>query len=374
MNAAIKRKKVTRVGSGAFSIYLPKKWIDSWLPQQQEDREVDLHQIADSLLVVPVLRDRSLTRAMPDNRDLILATLLSAYLQGHVQVRLHPVGEASFGTAIITDARDLLRHLDERLLATCTAKAIGYDLQPNLPPPASTGQDLLNVLGAKVREVLGLAAEAVEAYGTDPERTLHALKLLRATHEEDVNRLFYQAVRLVANIELPLQSVTDFQFLDLLASNLQRVSDDAAHIARVILMDYGLELGDLDYPRDHLLEKLGQFEPPTPLVRAFVRANQRALVSCQTLVGGILEALLEADLVAAQEQMRAVAKAQAEHQERLFMTILERWGDATDQSKAQRGFTAYQISTPIAGLFGNLEVLGRHGIALIAASDQPLGR
>ncbi len=373
MNAAIKRKKVTRVGSGAFSIYLPKKWIDSWLPEQQEDRQVDLHQIADSLLVVPVLRDRSLSRDMPDDHDLILATLLSAYLQGHVQVRLRPA-DGAFDTATITDARDLLRHLDERLLATCTAETIGYDLQPNLPPPAATGQDLLNVLGAKVREVLVLAAEAVEAYGTDPERTLHALKLLRSTHEEDVNRLFYQAVRLVANIELPLQSVTDFQFLDLLASNLQRISDDAAHIAQVILRDYGLEPHHLDYPRDHLLEKMGQIEPPSPLVRAFVRANQRALVDSQGLVAGILETLLKGDLPGAQAQVRAVADTQAKHQERLFATIMEHWGDATDPAKAQRGFTAYQISTPIAGLFGNLGVFGRHGIALIAASDQPLGR
>ncbi len=374
MREAIKRKRVTRVGSGAFSIYLPKKWIDSWLPEQQEHREVDLHQIGESLLIIPVLRDRSLRRELPDDHDLVLATLLSAYIQGHVQVRLTPSGTQKFNTSVITDARDLLRHLDERLLATCTAQSIGYDLQPDLPPPAATGHDLLNVMGAKVREVLMLATEAVEAYGTDPDRTLHALKLLRATHEEDVNRLFCQAIRLVANIELPLESVTDFQFLDLLASNLQRISDDAAHVGQVILRDYGLESRDLDYPRDHLLEKLGTVEPPTPLVRAFVRANQRALEDCQLLAANLLQSLLNTDIAAAQQHLRGVGEAHERHQERLFSTILEHWGDATDPAKAQRGFTAYQVSTPVAALFNNLEVMGRHGISLIAASDAPLGR
>src|SRR5688572_18974933 len=45
----IKRKRVTQVGSGAYSIYLPKRWIDGWPPEQREKREVDLHQINQSL-------------------------------------------------------------------------------------------------------------------------------------------------------------------------------------------------------------------------------------------------------------------------------------------------------------------------------------
>src|ERR1041385_1577206 len=87
---AVKRKRVTQVGSGAWSIYLPKKWIDSWIPEQQAGREVDLHRISNSLLVVPVRQDRSFHATIPPRPDTVRTLLLSAYVRGHDAVELRP--------------------------------------------------------------------------------------------------------------------------------------------------------------------------------------------------------------------------------------------------------------------------------------------
>src|SRR5688572_17006322 len=87
---AVKRKRVTQVGSGAWSIYLPKKWIDSWSPEQQAGREVDLHLINNSLLIVPVLQERAIEAEVSCRADQLRTVLLSAYVRGAASVRLKP--------------------------------------------------------------------------------------------------------------------------------------------------------------------------------------------------------------------------------------------------------------------------------------------
>src|SRR5687767_684313 len=150
---AIKRKRVTRVGSGAWSVYLPKKWIDSWTPAQQEGREVDLHIISGSLLIVPVLQDRGFEATGPADVEALRTLLLSAYVRGYESVRLHPADR--FPNDAIAAARDFLRHLDERLVATVGPELIGFEL------PATGGAapavDLLQSMGARLGETLDLA-------------------------------------------------------------------------------------------------------------------------------------------------------------------------------------------------------------------------
>ncbi|MGB0653343.1 MAG: hypothetical protein ACPGQL_09105 [Thermoplasmatota archaeon] len=371
---AIKRKRVGQVGSGAYTIYLPKKWIDDWMPQQLEEREIDLHQIRDSLLLVPVHRDRRFERVVPPERRLVEATLVSAYLQGYNNVRLTPIDGETFGAATVSAARDLLRHLDERLLASGDAQGIGFDLRPELPPPAASGQDLLTFMAVKVTEVLRLAAEAVDRYATDPDGALYALQLLHTTQQEDVSRLVHQATRMVANLELPLGSVTDFQFLDLTASNLYRMGDDAAAVGRIILESYGLTPDHLAYPRQHLLDQIGELEPPRPIVRAFDRLHAKAIERIADLTADLLKGLQRNDLGAVNAALEAAQEAQEDHARRTFATIMEHWGREAPEAASRSGFLAYQLGTPLAALFADLRMMGRQGIELTAAAEGPLGQ
>src|SRR5687767_7609614 len=244
---AVKRKRVTQVGSGAWSIYLPKKWIDSWSPGQQAGREVDLHLISGSLLVVPALQDRGFQATVPTQAAAVRTLLLSAYVRGYAQVRLAPEG-GRFDSDCIAATRDFLRHLDERLVATVGPDAIGFALPVTVGAQTANGLEMMSLMAAKVREVVGLAADCAEHHGTDPDRALHAARLLQAIHDEDLSRLFHQTLRRVATLDLQLESVTDFQLLDLAASHLHAMGAQCVRIAATILDGYGLRLEDLAYP------------------------------------------------------------------------------------------------------------------------------
>lgn len=366
----IKRKRVTRVGSGAFSIYLPKKWIDSWTPAQQKDREVDLHLINEALLIVPVLTDQSVETTIDPDKRAVRRWLLSCYLRGKQTVRLLPEG-GRFDNDAVAAGRDFLRHLDERLVATCTPEEIGFTLNADLPPPAATGADILAVMGAKVIEMVGLARDAVATYGTDPDRTLHALGLLQATYAEDVSRYFHQAMRMVATIELPLTTVTDFQVLDLVAADLHRMADHAQRIAVTILREYGLGLDDLAYPRDHLLERMGERDPLKGVARDMVRGYDAAFAEAERLLRRLMDALTAPDIPALADLIGDTYRAQDAIQERIFQTVTDHWGtaDAAETEAAMAGFTAYQISVPISNLFGAVGTTARHGLGLLTAAE-----
>lgn len=367
---SIKRKRVTRVGSGAFSIYLPKKWIDGWTLAQQKDREVDLHVINDSLLIVPVLTDQSVETTIDVDKRAVRRWLLSAYLRGKQRVRLLPDGDR-FENDAVAAGRDFLRHLDERLVATCTPEEIGFTLNADLPPPAATGEDILAVMGAKVVEVVALARDAVATYGTDPDRTLHALGLLQATYDEDVSRYFHQAMRLVATIELPLRTVTDFQVLDLVAADLHRMADHAQRIAVTILREYGLSLDDLAYPRDHLLERMAHRDSPKGVARDMVRGYGAAFDEAERLLKQFLDALAGPNIEILAELIGDSYRAQDRIQERIFQTVTDHWGtaDAAETEAAMASFTAYQISVPISNILGAVGTTARHSVGLLTAAE-----
>ncbi len=368
--ASVKRKRVTRVGSGAYSIYLPKKWIDGWLPEQQENREVDLIPINQSLLVTPVMQDFTLQREVPNQTSTVRDMLLSAYIRGMRDVQLTPPGGANFDNDCITHARDFLRHLDERLIATCTPETIGFQLQADMPPAARTGDDLARVMAAKVHEALALAQEAVETHAHDPDRTLHALALLRATQEEDIARLFHQTLRLVATIELPLQSVSDFQLLDLVASHLHRIGNHTQRTAQTILGAYKLTLDDLDYPRNHLLEQVGPPPATSTLATQLVRGHKRGYATARDILTRLMDALGNRDISALAALETDAHQARHALETRLFEVVVEHWGDPEDEQKPEAGFTAYQLAIPLADTLGILGVIARHAIALLAASPE----
>lgn len=362
------RKRVTRVGSGAFSIYLPKKWIDTWGPEQQEEREVVLRFISRSLLVSPAIMRRASTLTVPVDQRVVCLHLLSGYVRGHDETELLPA-EGTFDNDCIAAARDFLRHLDERLSATVTPERIAFRLRPDLPAPSTGGVDLLAMMGAKIREMLGLARDCVDAYAVDPDRTLHGLRLLRDTHDEDVSRIFHQALRLVATLELPLESVSEYQLLGMAASDLQQVSSQVLVVASTLLDAYGLRMGDLDYPRDHLLKAVQRPRVPTGVARALRRAAVPAFEDLDGLVRDLLAALAERDataLLAVQD--RAVA-AQRGLQERIFAAVVEHWGAETGPGEGAAAYGASRIGTALANMLDETAAIASTSSALLAAGD-----
>lgn len=366
---AIKRKRVTQVGSGAWSIYLPKKWIDSWSPEQQAGRQVDLHLISSNLLIVPVVQDRTLEARASCKADALRTILLSAYVRGAASVRLTP-DDRRFDSDCIAATRDFLRHLDERLVATVGPDAIGFHLPESGQAPAGTGLDLLSLMAAKVREVVGLAADCIEHAGTDPDRSLHAARLLQAIHDEDLSRLFHQTLRRVATLELPLESVTDFQLLDLAASHLHAMGAQAVRIVATVLAGYGLTLGDLAYPRADLVKRLGRRPAMPAVAREIVQGYRKPFAVAQEILAGLPGPLAAGDIGSLRSLAEEALAARGLLQEALFSAVLRHWGDEDGKAGAEQGFTAYQAGHPLANLLGNLAALAELAITLTAAKPK----
>lgn len=365
----ILRKRVTRVGSGAYSIYLPKKWIDAWLPEQQEGREVELRAISQSLLVTPVILERHYQATVRVDQTAVCNRLLSAYVRGSLTAALHPE-EGRFDNDCITAARDLLRHLDERLAATIGPGAIGFTLDPDLPSPAATGADLLQVLGAKVREVLGLAADALNTYGHDADRTLHTLHLLHTVHHEDVERLFHQILRMVASLEIPMRSVSEYQFLGLAAAEMHQISGNAQKMAATILDAYGFTLEDLEYPRRHLLERLKAPPRMKGVALQLVRGYRAPLEATQALHERLMDAFQQRDLAALQQITEEAPQVQDRLQEGTFQAVAEQWGQDVEPEDAMAAHTASKLASPLANVLDSMRMIGHHALALLSADEE----
>ncbi|MEA3144225.1 MAG: hypothetical protein QOG31_1549 [Thermoplasmata archaeon] len=360
----IKRKRVTRVGSGAYSIYLPKRWIDAWSPAQQERREVDLHQINQSLLIVPALRDDHLELSCAPDAATVCALLHSAYVRGHHQVTLTP-RESEFGDDAVAAAREFLRRLDERLRSTVGPARIGFTLQRELPAPFTSGTDLLQFMATRLREVIDLAAECVEAGADQPDRALHAARLAVAIHDEDLSRLFAQALRLVATLELPLGRISDFQLLDLAADEYHTAGAACVQAVATVLAGYGLKPSDLAYPRQDLLKRLGRLPPAPPLARDLAKTHRAAFGSAQRLLDALGPALQAHDVAALLRIQAEAGAAQDAQQAAILAVARQHWG--REEGAPGAGFTAHQLAHPIASLLDALGRLAQTGLALCGA-------
>lgn len=365
----IKRKRVTRVGSGAFSIYLPKKWIDGWPEAQQESREVDLHLINDALLISPAHVDQHAELVVPDDQAVVCQRLQSAYVRGIDRLRLTPK-EGAFGAETIAAARDLLRHLDERLIVTSTPDAIGFSLDPDLPPNVTSGADLLRILTAKVREMVDLCGEAVDTHLVDADRSIHAMALMRSTQQEDVRRLLHQALRMVARIELPMHSISDFQVLDLLAADLERFGSHLVRIAEILLSDLGLDLDDLDYPRSHVLKQIGTLPVRPPLVQELIRNYREGFAAIAVALQTTMEAVQERDIPTLSRLESTIMEQQDSMADRFFATITEHWGETMDAKQAMGVFAMARVASILADLAHVLRSTCHHAIILLAAEPE----
>ncbi len=365
----IKRKRVTRVGSGAFSIYLPKKWIDSWPAAQQESREVDLHLINDALMIVPAHLEQSAELAVEDDQKAVCSLLRSAYIRGIDRIRVTPK-TGTFGTDTIASARDMLRHMDERLIVTTNPEELSFSLDPDLPPPVSNGADLLRILTSKVRDMVDLCQQSVDAHQVDVDRSLHTMSLLVGTQEDDVRRLFHQALRMVARIELPMSSVSDFQVLDLIAADLERFGSHLVRIVEILLSDLGLTTNDLDFPRSHLLKTIGEVPDRAPVAHALVRNYHHGFDAIASALTSIMDAVQLRDTQAIARLQQEVVQQQDDLAERFFGTIAEHWGQDMPAEQAVRIFTMARVASLMADLAHALQNTCSHALILLAAQPE----
>lgn len=360
---AIKRKRVTQVGSGAWSIYLPKKWIDLWTPAQQRQREVDLHLISGALLIVPVLQDRSFAATVSADDD--LSTLLrSAYVRGYEEVELRPADR--FRNEDIANARDLLRHLDERIVASVGSDRISFLLPATTNAPA----DLLDALGVRLRETVDLATECIEQAGLDPERVVHAARLLHAIQDEDVSRLLHQTLRRVATLDLPITSVTDFQLLDLATFLLHSIGVQCQELARLVLADLGLRANDLALSREDLLRRLQPRDPPRPVARDILHGHRSMLRAARDLLQRLLDALRGEDLAELDAVKTGAHEVRDELHARLFDVVVRHWGDETSKQAAAEGFAAYRLVTPLTNIASAMWACADQALLFLSAKPK----
>ena len=362
----IKRKRVTQVGSGAYAVYLPKKWIDAWSREQREKREVDLHLINNSLLIVPVLRRRRFDAAVPTDQPSVRMMLLSAYVRGHHEVTLRPQ-RGQFDEDCVAMARDFLRHLDERLVTTVQAEQVGFMVQQDMPPPVGSGADLLRLMATKLREMIALAAECVDSYGTRPERAVHTAQLLQTLQEEDLSRLYHQALRLVANLELPLGTVSDFQLLDLVAAELQTVGAKCVAVAHAVVGGYGLTPADLRRPRADLTKHLATAQELPAIVLAITRVYARSFEEARDLLQRFTEAMVARDATTLIALVAHANEGEETLNRRLFATIESVVGQSGGITPA--AYTAYQVRHATGSVFSGLSRAAERAASLSAAQE-----
>jgi hypothetical protein len=363
---AIKRKRITQVGSGAYAIYLPKKWIDAWSREQRARREVDLHLINNSLLIVPVLRRRRFEARVRADAEHVRTMLLSSYVRGHHEATLRPAGDQPFSEACVAMARSFLRHLDERLLTTVRPHEISFVVPDNAPPAYATGDALLRLMVTKLQEMVTLAAECVESFGTRPEGALHAAQLLASMQEEDLARLYRQALRMVANLELPLGTASEFQVLDLVAAELESMGASCLAVAHVVVAAHGIAPADLHGPRAELGRRMEPLADLPTALTTVLRVYARAFEQAHAILGRLGAALQGRGTEDLLQVMRDARAAATELSTRLYATVQELLRGGQLSAPA---YIVYQVRQPASSLLFGLERAAERAVSLTAAQE-----
>jgi hypothetical protein len=287
-------------------------------------------------------------------------------VRGHHEVVLRPT-RGEFDEDCVALARDLLRHLDERLLTTVRTTEIAFSVHEDAPPTFATGGDLLRLMATKLREMLTLASECVESFATRPERALHLAQILRSLQEDDLSRLYHQAIRLVANLELPVTTVSDFQHLDLVAADLESAGRACVEVAHAVVAGYGLDPDDLARPRSDLQKRLqGPGEVPA-VVHAILRTYLRTFEEAQAILASLGEAMQARDAVALVGLDAAARNAERDLNRRLFATVRDVVTDT--QPLTPVAYTAYQIRYAAGLVLTGLGRAAERNAVMLAAAE-----
>lgn len=329
------RKRVGRVGSGAFSLYLPKKWMDTWSPEQWDEREVDLIPLARGLLILPVIRQETYTATLNGEDPRLADQLRSAFVRGYrnLHVTLEPKGTSQ----TLEHARSLLRHLDQGLQ---------IKMDPSSIIVRSVSEETLAQAVPLSEHVHGMAQSllrCVHAHGSDFDMVEQGVHYARAVYREDIARGLDRILRAVNRLQVHLRAVADLQELTLEAVMLERVARRMDETAG--LLQHNLAAGEETWQlRGLALDlRLVLRDMVADLVQ-FLQVQQNA---------GDAEAY-----DALGEQMGIQFKA---HQAKVLDLLTQHWGETLTPDDATQAFRVYGWISPIQhameDMLGSLETL-----------------
>ncbi|MFP4196691.1 MAG: hypothetical protein ACLFS6_03455 [Methanomassiliicoccales archaeon] len=248
------RKRVTKTGKGAFSLYLPKRWIDQWSKEQLKERRVDLQEVGDHLIISPIIKGSFQTGFLEHgDEDEIRQFLLCSYVQGYESAELRSEG---FSDEQMSAARNFVRLLDERLILDVREESIGYgrDFKVNMDSPSV--DQLQRLLFEKLHESLRLSKELIAHLNGNRNRTIHLLHTLRTLEEEDIDRVAMQIMRRASRMEITFHSFPDLFYTVLTTDLLEKLGDAIFGIAEGVCDLYGLDKGRLSFPMETILEEM----------------------------------------------------------------------------------------------------------------------
>jgi hypothetical protein len=250
------RKKVTKSGKGAFSLYIPKKWIDGWKGEQAKDREVDLIQMDDHLIISPVQKSSLKSVKLDgDSVDQVKHFLLSCYVRGFESAEI--LTSAKFTDEQICGARSFVRSLDDRLTLEITENRIAYDKNAAAMLSRPDAIQLQRLLFDKLLEGVRLMEELVEHFDKNPRRGIHLMQMLKLL-EEDTDRLGLQILRLASRMEIPFENLVDLYYFVLTTNTMENIGDSMFGMVRDVCHIYNLDPAKLQYPPDTLMKEIGK--------------------------------------------------------------------------------------------------------------------
>lgn len=243
-------KKISRAGSGGYSIYLPKKWINRWTEGQQKEKEVEIFEVGDQLVLSPKRGRRELKKEMEGiSRDELIYQALSAYING---IDDFCISQKGLSDIDVSEMRNIMRFLDENLFLQSEGDTVCYHNQAIVTHDADS---LLSLLFDKVIEAERLAADIINDCDSNPNHTIHLMRMMYAIEKEDVNRLSLQLFRNLSRFKSSARSFLDINFRWNSANMLEIIGDALFAIVQNICYCYGIEVDELQYPMGYLEKK-----------------------------------------------------------------------------------------------------------------------
>jgi len=248
------RKRVTRSGKGAFSLYLPKKWVDDWCEEQSSERKVDLLEMDDHLIISPVMKNNSSSASLNGGRDdEIRQFLLCTYVRGYESADLT---SNRFSDEQICAARSFMRLLDEKMILDVSEDRIAYGRSFKVSLESPTISQMQRLLFEKIQESMRLASELIQHFDDNPRRAIHLLKMMHTLEEEDVDRLSMQIFRRATRMEFKFDSFADLFFVVLTTDLMEKMGDSIFKIARSVCRFYDMKEDRLLFPLEVVVKDI----------------------------------------------------------------------------------------------------------------------
>lgn len=249
-------KKISRAGSGGYSLYLPKRWINKWSEAQQKDKEIEMFEVGDQLIISPKQSRRALAKTIEDaSQEELIYYMLSAYIRG---VDDFSITQNGLSDVDISGMRNILRFLDENLMVHANKNTISYE---NRPVTTYDPGPLIPLLFDKIIEAVNLVADLVNDCDTNPSHCLHLMRMLYAIEKEDVNRLSLQIFRNLSRCRTPAKDFIDINFKWSSANMLEIIGDGIYGVVQIVCRSYGIDPNELRYPAEYLEKKIEDGNP-----------------------------------------------------------------------------------------------------------------